>query len=622
MALDEADRRPGTSRAFLTDFGLAKSVVTGSKVTRTGQALGTPATMSPEQARGEVSSLTPATDVWSLGCVLYEVLAGRPPFEGDTPAAVIARVLLQEAPALAGRARGIPATLEPLIRACLAKEARRRPADASALRDDLDRILRGARPLARPPRSRGPIAAGALLLGAGATLATLALAGWGRETPPAAATPSGPEALASRAWALRLADVRRARGLLREALSQAPDRHDWRLQAGLLEWAVREDEAAGRLWSEVPAGAPQRIRALWLRGLLALAHDLEAPSDQRLEEARVVWAEASRGAEAEARWARGGILVLQGRVAEARAILDPEASWESGLLLAILEAAAHAKGWGWRPETAVRCCTRAIAEGIPMAWVFACRGDVHRLREDFGAALADYDAALAIAPGFRQALTNRGAVRYRTGDLHGAITDFDATLAVMPSNAGVLVNRGMARRDQGDLTRALSDLDAAIALDPRNLDAYLARAITRDRQGDASGTIADYDVILARDPAHKAARCNRGALRTRGGDLAGALSDYDAALAVDPRMPEALVNRGLARRTLGDLAGARADFDAVLAMDPQHTGAWVNRGILRAGQGDHAGAAADIEQALRFAPPGWPHRERFERRLRELRAGS
>ncbi len=102
--------------AFLTDFGIAKSVATGSKLTRTGQALGTPHYMSPEQARGEVSALTPATDVWSLGCVLYEMLAGRPPFEGETSAAIVGAVLVR-APADLRRLRGdLPGDLLRLLR--------------------------------------------------------------------------------------------------------------------------------------------------------------------------------------------------------------------------------------------------------------------------------------------------------------------------------------------------------------------------------------------------------------------------------------------------------------------------------------------------------------------------
>ena len=77
----------------LTDFGLAKDTRTESKYTRTGETLGTPAYMSPEQARGDLAQLTPATDTWALGCVLYEMLGGRPAFSGDSAAAVIGAIL-------------------------------------------------------------------------------------------------------------------------------------------------------------------------------------------------------------------------------------------------------------------------------------------------------------------------------------------------------------------------------------------------------------------------------------------------------------------------------------------------------------------------------------------------
>jgi len=131
---------------FLTDFGLARAITTGSKYTRTGDALGTPAYMSPEQARGDTTTLTPAADMWSLGCVCYELVAGRRAFAGETPAEVIGRVLSARPPRVRHGRPDIPAAVEHLVAAALAKVPGARPRDAGAWRDDCDRILAGMSP--------------------------------------------------------------------------------------------------------------------------------------------------------------------------------------------------------------------------------------------------------------------------------------------------------------------------------------------------------------------------------------------------------------------------------------------------------------------------------------------
>src|SRR5687768_5487854 len=83
---------------LVADFGIARSIsASGAKLTETGMAIGTPAYMSPEQASGE-QDLGARTDIYSLGAVLYEMLAGEPPFTGPTPQAVIARRFSGEVP--------------------------------------------------------------------------------------------------------------------------------------------------------------------------------------------------------------------------------------------------------------------------------------------------------------------------------------------------------------------------------------------------------------------------------------------------------------------------------------------------------------------------------------------
>ena len=136
---------------FLTDFGLAKNIATGSKYTRTGETLGTPAYMSPEQARGELAELTPASDVWALGCVLYEMLSGgRKAFEGATPAAAIGLVLT----ATPRRLEGVPRRIVDLIDVALQREPAGRPQTAGAWLPDLALVLAGGRPRRRAPWSR------------------------------------------------------------------------------------------------------------------------------------------------------------------------------------------------------------------------------------------------------------------------------------------------------------------------------------------------------------------------------------------------------------------------------------------------------------------------------------
>ena len=154
-----ADRRIDLSGLTpkLTDFGLAKVREYVDLPTRTGALLGTPAYMAPEQVDGSFGAVGPATDVYGLGVLLYEMLTGAPPFRGSSEADVLRQVANQEPLAPRQLCRELPRDLEAIVLACLEKSPARRYPSAGALADDLARFRRGEPTRVRPlgPLRRG-----------------------------------------------------------------------------------------------------------------------------------------------------------------------------------------------------------------------------------------------------------------------------------------------------------------------------------------------------------------------------------------------------------------------------------------------------------------------------------
>ncbi|HJT79232.1 MAG TPA: serine/threonine-protein kinase, partial [Gemmataceae bacterium] len=152
------DLKPGNillddaGEPLVSDFGLAKLLGSGEEVTQTGQVLGTPAYMAPEQAAGQGHDITPATDVWALGVVLYELVTGKRPFEGK--GAEVTRRIQHEEPARPRQVNpALDRGLETVLLKCLEKDPQRRYPSAGALADDLTRWLRGS-PVEAAPESR------------------------------------------------------------------------------------------------------------------------------------------------------------------------------------------------------------------------------------------------------------------------------------------------------------------------------------------------------------------------------------------------------------------------------------------------------------------------------------
>lgn len=135
---------------MVTDFGLAKSIESGDNLTQSGQVLGTPGYMAPEQALGRIDLQGPGVDVYSLGAILYFLLTGRPPFQASSTLETLDQVVRRMPVSPRDLNPAVPRDIETVCLKCLAKDPRQRYFSAEALASDLGRFLEGRPVAARP----------------------------------------------------------------------------------------------------------------------------------------------------------------------------------------------------------------------------------------------------------------------------------------------------------------------------------------------------------------------------------------------------------------------------------------------------------------------------------------
>ncbi|AXH94696.1 serine/threonine protein kinase [Micromonospora aurantiaca] len=237
----------GDGSVKVLDFGLAVAldVADFSKITRTGQSLGTPAYMAPEQIMASMSS--PQTDLYALGCTLHEMLTGQPVFAGPTAYAVMNRQVQDRPRSVRALRSDVPAELEQLLLALLEKKPEERPASADAVYQQLLPFATELQPLPgvlSPPTTPSPLRMYASVLSRVYTSATATGSGPvspppGRSSPPMPRPPSPPESTDEERSRFSRSELDRARSEASRLVKQSRYSQAAEVLAALVEPATR-----------------------------------------------------------------------------------------------------------------------------------------------------------------------------------------------------------------------------------------------------------------------------------------------------------------------------------------------------------------------------------------------
>ncbi len=594
-------------RLFVMDFGLARSTAVDSSLSASGMAVGTPAYMAPEQARGEVRATDARSDVYGLGATLYELLAGRAPFEGSDAIQILMKVVQDDPAPLRP---GIDRDLETIVMKCLEKEPARRYPTARALADDLSRWLSAepitARPISGVERFVRRVRRNKVVTVALTALVLLAIAAaagfaWQQSR-------ASQEIARQRGWLIRL------NSHWNELLERKRRLRALRVPA---ERGREELEASVKAIDALIAETPDRPQGWYLRarGRLYLG---------RLDDAA---ADATRAVEAapdfKPGWTLRGMIGMERLhhlvVGTARTVDERERERRAigGQTAADLErgagdAAAEAARWDL-PHTAE---DSDLARLAPILRRFTDGGDAREVTAALDEELARVkteEAALwrayfedprkqgealrgvvALAPGYDIARLRLGMHLEHVGNPKGAEDEYTTALRLNPALLAGWVNRGRLRRSLGRLDEARQDAEAAVSLDPKDPSGRTLLGLIVRLQGKPAEALAIYEAVLADWPGHPSAIVGRASSLEDLGRLDEAMRLYDEAVRTHPEDGSAQVCRALLRQKRGDTDGALADFEAVLARYPMERDALGPRAVLLVRLGRAEEARPDI----------------------------
>lgn len=635
-------------QAMLADFGIARAIRDSSQpsITAVGLPLGTPAYMSPEQATGH--DIDHRSDIYSLGCVLFEMLAGRPPFVAPTVSKILQMHLTEPPPAVSTCRSASPADLDAILARSLAKDPADRFqtaqefADALGLVAAVETLERATptQPLRRiTPQPPAAAAYGATptglkrLLVAGGAVGILVIAGvlLTNGEPASAPRPGqvvfpeevaflasvgvkpldviGGDTLARTASAgigeeitAQLSKMPRLRVISRTTMEVVSDKRWTSRQVGdslgldyLLEGSVQR---SGRdLGVTLQLIDVRRDAHVWsdsyrqpLRDILMTRQDI----------------------------ARRVVEALAGRV-RGLGVVSTDAG---SRVPAAVQARAHGLDLSKpiredRLDEAIRAFERALTLDTTYAAAAADLSDAlrfyvdlgfRRLREPYQAlaeALRWGDVAVRLDPNLAKAYAARGSARIEAGvrpDL--GLADIERAVTLAPSDGGIRVHRGIALARLGKYQEAVAELEAATALDPLNAPTRGGGLALTALGGRRYALAAEQaGLAAAREPSFEGWRAIEGLALMLGGDP-------ERCVAMDLAGIGRAVT-ALCERRRGNVERAEAIVDSLTGVADEGGAELYTIGFLgayRADMGDATGALAWLDRAYRLSPTAFDFR--------------
>jgi serine/threonine-protein kinase len=553
----------GGQHALVADFGIARAVSAagGERLTETGMALGTPQYMSPEQAMG--GEVDGRADIYSLGCVVYEMLTGMPPFTGSTAQAVMARHSLETVPRVRIVRSAVPEALERVVLRALAKVPADRYASARDFADALARAASSSETVL-PPAPRRSLRRSIALL----AIAVAAAAGvwWGISDIRHRKVGSGPaagEQLQRRVAILAFAnlspdssDAYLARGISEEIAARLGDFPELRVASG---------SSVERLERADTTDVVDRARALGF-GYLVEGSVRRASERVRVSVRLVDAADGVR------RWNRSydraatDLLALQDTIA-----VEVARSVVGHLMPGSIPARS-------RPGPSPAAHDQLLRGNYYLAQRNP-RGLAHAVEAYTEATRLDSTYALAFA---------------KLAHAHVLYLDWGWTYDELTP--------------EGLFARGWEAAERAVHLDAKLADAWLARGGLL-RFGNPR-TLADVREAIQRavdlDPTNAEAHHEFGmSLRLLDEDSAAA-EQFRQALMIEPDRPMSLVHLAWIDMIRRRYADARRWLDSAASVNQGFWQAYAERAALRLSEGDTAGARADAQMTVRLRPGSDP----------------